>query len=75
MEPDLNPLNEDGQRNLFCPYYRQCLDVAAKNQWPFWSCEGCTHRYEMEELTDGVLTYADALPVYSLPKASLRIEG
>lgn len=75
MEPDLNPLNEAGSRNLFCPHYRKCLDHAVKDQWLFWSCEACSHRYEVEELTDGVLTYADTLPVYSLPKPSLRIEG
>ncbi|MCF8051139.1 MAG: hypothetical protein K9L59_07870 [Desulfobacterales bacterium] len=75
MERDVNPLNEDGSRNLFCPQYRQCLDYAVTNQWLFWSCEGCVHRHEAEPFTDGLLTCAEPYPVYVLPKSLLRIEG
>ncbi len=75
MEPDLNPLNEAGSRNLFCPHYRQCLDYAVKSQWLFWSCEACVHRQEAEPTTDGLLTCGEPYPVYTLPKFSLWIEG
>jgi hypothetical protein len=29
-------------RNLFCPQYDDCLDVAVKAKWPGWTCRGCS---------------------------------
>ncbi len=75
MESDINPLNQDGLRNVFCPHYRRCLDRAVTGRWLFWSCAECVHRMDTELLTDGILTYTDALPFYTLPTRAHRIEG
>lgn len=40
-------------RNLFCPSYDPCLDIALAQRWPSWTCSRCVffaHRYEAEEL-------------------------
>jgi hypothetical protein len=75
MKSNANPLNQEGQRNLFCPYYRNCLDQAVRLRWQFWSCAECPHRLESELLTDGILTCSDAYPFYTLPRRAQRIEG
>ncbi len=75
MEPNTNPLHQDGQRNLFCPYYRGCLDQAVSLRWHCWSCTECPHRMESELLTDGILTCSDATPFYTLPRRVPRLEG
>lgn len=28
-------------RNLFCPEYDECLDIAVSGGWTSWSCERC----------------------------------
>jgi hypothetical protein len=35
-----------GRRNLNCPAYRECLDLAARERWPGWSCGRCRRRGE-----------------------------
>jgi len=70
-----NPLKREGRRNLFCPYYRKCLDRAVNHHWPFWSCSECVHRGESELLYDSVLTCSDAYPLYTLPRRPPRLEG
>ncbi len=41
---DANPTNRPGERNLDCPYYVFCLDVAAANMWVDFTCALCIHR-------------------------------
>ncbi|MCB2189545.1 MAG: hypothetical protein KQJ78_24265 [Deltaproteobacteria bacterium] len=41
---DANPRNLPGERNLQCPYYVYCLDIAAANMWPQFTCELCFYR-------------------------------
>lgn len=31
-------------RNIYCPYYTHCLDNAAQENAPGWSCDKCEHR-------------------------------
>ncbi len=42
--PDANPSNKAGKRNLDCPYYVFCLDIAAANLWAGFSCHLCIYR-------------------------------
>lgn len=35
--------NEQVYRHLYCRNYERCLDFAANNKWPSFSCENCTH--------------------------------
>ncbi len=40
-------------RNLFCPNYDPCLDIALAQRWPSWTCARCVlfaSRHEAEEL-------------------------
>ena len=48
---DANPRNLPGERNLDCPYYVYCLDVAAANMWPNFSCELCFYRRTKKKLS------------------------
>lgn len=75
MKANASPLNQEGQRNLFCPHYRNCLDQAVRLRWSCWSCGECPHRLESELLSDGVLTCCDANPFYTLPKHVPSLEG
>lgn len=50
---DISPL-----KNPFCPYYNECLEMAAEAGWPQFTCSDCGYRdlhlhrvpqaYEME---------------------------
>ncbi len=51
MKP--NPIHREGTKNILCPYYRDCLDHAAKRFWRFWDCCECTHKSERESLGHG----------------------
>ncbi|HTP53156.1 MAG TPA: hypothetical protein VMK42_20880 [Anaeromyxobacteraceae bacterium] len=50
------PIEQDGvaeHRNLFCPNYDPCLDLALAERWPSWTCARCplfSLRHEAEEL-------------------------
>jgi len=40
-------------RNLFCPNYDECLDLALGQRWPSWTCAHCPFfslRHEAEAL-------------------------
>jgi hypothetical protein len=44
MQPHSNPLHVQGEKNVFCPYYGECLDYACENNWEYWACLDCEHR-------------------------------
>ena len=50
MEPIINPNNSQGEKNIFCPHYRFCLDYAAHHRWESFDCSNC----EYKELTEDV---------------------
>lgn len=37
------------RRNLWCPLYFECLDVATVNWWRDFSCEKCANRRVMDK--------------------------
>ena len=41
---DANPVYSTGPRNLDCPYYVFCLDIAAANLWGDFTCNLCIYR-------------------------------
>jgi len=63
MDPRAKPIPKRGQRNIYCPFYNDCLDHAVKNLWQCWSCAECPHRKiksvdELEyEADDGEVCY------------------
>ena len=52
MIEDSKPVPIEGERNIFCPHYRDCLDHASKNYWEYWACQDCAHKQETECVTD-----------------------
>jgi len=44
LPDDANPKNLAGERNLRCQYYVFCLDIAAANLWPEFTCDFCFYR-------------------------------
>ena len=45
-ETKLNPHRKGGIRNVFCPYYSECLDFVIKKQWLSWGCMDCAQRHD-----------------------------
>jgi hypothetical protein len=44
MEPKAKPTPKQGERNLYCPFYNDCLDYAINNCWRYWNCSQCPHK-------------------------------
>ena len=67
MKIDLNPVRVKGNKNVFCPYYRKCLDIASMDNWKHWSCKHCASRHDKKPLSNVVLRSQDTGPYYSVP--------
>ena len=63
---DQKPIHAQGHKNVFCPYYRDCLDHAAKYHWGYWSCLECKHKQKQRSATDVLLSPEGDYPYYSL---------
>lgn len=73
---NLNPVHNQGYRNVFCPYYSDCLDHAAKLYWECWSCLECRHQQEKDMDTDVLLSSESDYPYYSLsPSLYEKVEN
>ena len=48
MLDDLNPVEKDGERNIWCKYYDACLDYVVENFWQRWDCSQCKHLTNQE---------------------------
>ena len=44
MDTQANPIPRLGDRNIYCPYYSDCLDHVIKCSWHSWSCLQCPHK-------------------------------
>jgi len=66
MGKDKNPVHNKGYRNVFCPYYRNCLDHASKHYWECWTCLDCRHKQEQKTPIDVMLSPKGADPYYSV---------
>jgi hypothetical protein len=72
MEKDKNPVHNKGYRNVFCPYYRNCLDYASKHYWECWTCLKCRHKQEEELPKDVMLSPKGADLYYSVSPSLCR---
>jgi hypothetical protein len=43
MNQQANPIPKRGERNIYCPFYGECLDHAVKYSWQSWNCAHCAH--------------------------------
>jgi hypothetical protein len=44
MELKPNPICKRGERNIYCPFYSDCLDHAVNQFWRNWICSQCPYR-------------------------------
>jgi len=44
MDQQARPISKLGERNIYCPHYRDCLDNAVECSWPSWNCSLCPHK-------------------------------
>jgi hypothetical protein len=59
-----NPSKHFGNRNLECPQYAACLDVAVRHAWHTFSCGQCECRHQrvkvrIEEMDMGAPGWED----------------
>ena len=66
MDQNPNPIRKNGDRNVFCPYYGDCLDHAAKLYWQNWDCSECPHKREKQALSQAPIV-KDENALYYLP--------
>lgn len=52
----LRPTNKahEPQRNIHCPFYTSCLNLAAKRGWQDWTCLQCENGRQQEESISAV---------------------
>ena len=48
MDSKRNPIGKQGERNIFCAYYGDCLNDAIKQCWEGWNCSACVSRFNSE---------------------------
>ncbi|MDY7034387.1 MAG: hypothetical protein SVY10_21115 [Thermodesulfobacteriota bacterium] len=51
MNEKANPIPRLGERNLYCPYYDDCLDHAVKHRWQSWNCFQCSNKSMQQTIT------------------------
>ena len=66
MNPKQNPVNSKGLRNIFCPYYKNCLDHAVISQWDCWECRECRYKATEDVVIDVMTENENAELSYEL---------
>jgi len=61
MNIERNPVQRRGNRNVFCPLYRECLDDAIKGSWQDWDCDDCPHKLNHKNEPDPLLAVARSI--------------
>ena len=44
-----HPIPFPGERQVWCRWYSRCLDLAARESWETFSCEGCERRHVVDQ--------------------------
>ena len=66
MVPKGNPIPAKGERNIYCPYYDNCLDYAVQDWWDSWNCSQCPYRFIKKSLGERDLDIDEDEPDYDL---------
>ena len=69
MRSDSNPVYAEGEKNVFCPYYGECLNHACRNGWEYWACQDCEHRGKKEPVAAVLLPSQNYDSYYSISPA------
>ncbi len=72
MDKKRNPIYRSGSRNVFCSYYPDCLDEAAKKSWEFWDCGQCVNNALYNPAFEMSNTVSDTVVYYDLPSEILE---
>jgi hypothetical protein len=62
-----NPSHKNGVRNVFCPYYRECLDYAITKTWDYWACLECRFVGSRQFTEELIITNRESDLYYTLP--------
>jgi hypothetical protein len=61
MNKERNPLWRKGNRNIFCPFYSECLDDAIEGSWEDWDCDDCRYKLNYENRPWVYLTVRESI--------------
>jgi hypothetical protein len=61
MNAKRNPVWRKGNRNIFCPFYTECLDHVIKRTWEDWNCDDCRYKFNYENRPWVYLTVRDSI--------------
>jgi hypothetical protein len=66
MNSACNPLPKKGVRNVFCSFYKGCLDHAVRASWPYWDCGDCRHKLDQGARPEMRMIATDSLEHHDL---------
>ena len=66
MESCRKPKRGEGERNVFCFYYGECLDEAIDREWGSWECSRCLHRKDRRAAPEMQLSANHAIAYYDV---------
>jgi hypothetical protein len=69
-KPKPNPTPDQGSRNVFCPYYSECLDSVIKRAWMSWHCRLCGERFNQAARPELALTVNHSVAYYEFAAGS-----
>lgn len=70
------PVQTKGYKNVFCPYYGNCLDHASKRHWEYWTCLHCRYKHIQESIAEETVSPTSTDPYYSIsPSACGKIKN
>lgn len=66
MRKKRRPHYKQGDRNVFCPHYGDCLDEAVKKAWDYWNCSECPLRFHEAPSADILTSVNDTIPYFTI---------
>ena len=67
MDERAKPIPGRGERNIYCPYYGDCLDSAVDLSWQSWNCSECQHKMTRQAVAERDYLMTNAVTYYELP--------
>ncbi len=61
-----NPTPKKGSRNVYCPYYSDCLDKVIQQSWAVWHCHRCEERSNQGARPEMLLNVGYSVAYYEL---------
>ena len=61
MNAERNPVWRQGDRNIFCSLYRECLNDAIQGSWQDWDCSDCPHKGNHKNGPDPLLAVTHSI--------------